>query len=227
MPTVLITGSSRGLGLEFARQYAAAGWRVIATCRKPKDATALAGIKGDVSIHPLDVTDPHSIQTLQESLGDFACDLLISNAGVFGPPPQRFGGLNYQEWEDVLRINTLAPMRIAEAFVGAIERSNKKTMVFITSRMGSIEDNESGNSYAYRTSKAALNAAVKTMAIDLAARKVISIVIHPGWVRTDMGGKGAPLTPQESVTEMRQVIDGLSLTDNGKFYAYDGVILPW
>jgi len=227
MPTVLITGSSRGLGLEFARQYAAAGWRVIATCRKPKDATALAGLKGDVSIHPLDVTDPDSIQALQKDLGDFSCDLLISNAGVFGPPPQRFGGLNYQEWEDVLRINTLAPMRIAEAFVGAIERSNKKTMVFITSRMGSIQDNESGNSYAYRTSKAALNAAVKTMAVDLAARKVISIVIHPGWVRTDMGGKGAPLTPQESVAEMRQVIEGLSLTDNGKFYAYDGIILPW
>lgn len=226
MPTVLITGANRGLGLEFARQYAAEGWRVHAACRAPKRATELAGIKGDVAVHALDVTDSGAITALVDALGDDAIDVLVNNAGVYGRR-QSFGHIDYGGWESVLRTNALAPIAVTEAFVPALQRAERPRVALITSRMGSIADNTSGGFYAYRSSKAALNAAGRSLALDLKAQGIIVLMLHPGWVRTDMGGAGAPLEPRDSIGRLRQIIDGAKMTDSGRFFSHDGSEVPW
>ncbi len=231
MPRVLITGANRGLGLEFARQYADAGWRVDATCRDPDRAEALADIArtagGRVAIHRLDVGDWDAIAALAADLGAVALDLLLNNAGVYGSQRKAFGDIDYESWLETLRINALAPMRMAQAFVEHVARSDERRMVFISSKMGSIAENTSGGSYIYRSSKAALNAVVKSLSIDLAGRGIVAVAFHPGWVRTDMGGPRAPLDPPESVAAMRGVIARLGAEDSGRFLNYDGAPIPW
>ena len=187
MPTVLITGASRGIGREFARQYEAGGWRVIATCRDPSKYD----LEGEV--YRLDVTDPDSVAALHRELKGEAIDLLINNAGIYGPRGLEFGSLDYDSWEEVLRTNVLGPMRVAEAIADQLVASGKKKMVFISSKVGSIADNSSGGSYIYRSSKTALNMAVKSLSLDLSGKGVICLMLHPGWVQTDMGGASAPL----------------------------------
>jgi NAD(P)-dependent dehydrogenase (short-subunit alcohol dehydrogenase family) len=226
MPTVLITGSNRGVGLEFVRQYAAEGWRVHATCRKPEAAAKLKAIKGDVRVHKLDVTDEAGIAGLAKSLGGEAIDLLINNAGVL-PEDEQLGTTDTKAWMETLRINTIAPIHMVEQFIEHVARSERRQIVNITSRMGSIGDNTSGESYAYRTSKAALNMAMKNAAIELAPRGVTVVLFHPGWVKTDMGGPDAAVEPQDSVAGMRAKIAALTKLDNGKFYTYEGLPLPW
>lgn len=221
MPTILITGASRGIGREFARQYEAGGWRVIATCRDPSKYD----LEGEV--YPLDVTDPASIAALHGELNGEGIDLLVNNAGVHGPRGCDFGGIDYDAWEAALRVNLLGPLRVAEAFATMVERSNLKRMVFISTRMGSIEDNTSGGEYIYRSSKAALNMAVKSLAIDLSGRGIICLLFHPGWVKTDMGGPSAPVDAATSVAGMRTVIDRAEAADSGRFFNYDGKRLPW
>jgi len=224
---VLITGAGRGIGLEFARQYAETGWHVHATCREPKIASELLTLHGDVTVHKLDVTHPKQIGHLVRELEGVPIDLLINNAGVIGPRDHSFGNLDYEAWDEVLRINTLAPIRIAEAFIDNILASERKLIVSLTSVYGSIASNSSGGSYAYRTSKAALNAAMRSLAMDLRDQGAIVIVFHPGWVRTDMGGAGAPLSPQDSVAGMRALIDLLKPSQTGRFFGYDGAEIPW
>lgn len=230
MPTVLITGASRGLGLEFVRQYAQAGWRVHACYRDPKkaaDLTRLAGgSDGKVTTHALDVADFGQIDALARSLDGEALDVLLNNAGVYarGAP---FGHLEYAVWERSFRVNSLAPVRMAEAFLEHVARGQRKVIANITSLMGSLTDNASGGSYAYRTSKAALNMATVCMAHDLKARGISTIVLHPGWVKTDMGGPDAPVEAAESVRGLRAVIDGATLEQSGKFFDYEGEPLPW
>lgn len=221
MPTVLITGANRGIGREFARQYAEAGWRVIATCRDPSNCDA-AG-----ECYRLDVSEPASVPALRAELDGQAIDLLINNAGSYGPRGAGFGKLDYGAWEDVLRVNLLGPMRVAEAFGEAVARSNLKKMVFISSKVGSIGDNTSGGAYIYRTSKTALNMAVRSLSIDLSGRGIICLLFHPGWVRTDMGGPSAPVDAATSVAGMRAVIDRASAADSGRFFNYSGEPLPW
>ena len=226
MPTVLITGANRGVGLEFAKQYAAEGWRVHGACRDPGKATALKAIKGDVRVHPLEVTDEAQIDALAISLGNESIDILINNAGIIGPNDS-FGGTDVEGWMQTLRVNALAPVRIAERLAANLERGEGKLIVNITSRMGSIADNSSGGSYAYRTSKAALNMAAKSMAIDLKRKGIKVIVFHPGWAKTDMGGRSATVPVADSVGGMRAKIASLTAADSGQFFSYTGQPIPW
>ena len=226
MRNVLITGANRGIGLELVRQYAAAGWRVLATCRNPRQATALADLAGEISIHALDVCADQSLKNLASELRGVALDLLINNAGMMGER-SALGQINYQSWAEVLAVNTLSPIRVSEYFLEHVARSEGKTIAMITSKMGSISDNKGGGSYIYRSSKAALNAAAKSLSVDLAPRAIACVLIHPGWVQTDMGGPNALISTPESVRGIRNVLERATLKDSGAFFNYDGSHIPW
>lgn len=230
MSSVLITGANRGIGLEFARSFADDGWHVHACCRNPDRGDALkelaVGTVGPVTLHKLDVTDGLRVASLARSLSDEPLDILINNAGIYGPRTG-FGETHYDEWLPVFATNVLGPMRMAERFVEHLAHGERKLIVNISSRMGSIGDNSAGGAYIYRSSKAALNAVVKSLSVDLAPRGIAVVAFHPGWVQTDMGGPGAAITPADSVEGMRAVVDRLGIADTGKFFNYDGSILPW
>jgi NAD(P)-dependent dehydrogenase (short-subunit alcohol dehydrogenase family) len=231
MTTVLISGANRGIGLEFVRQYAADGCDVIAACRKPDEAQALNAIAkssaGKVTVHALDVADTASVAALKAELGDRAIDILIANAGVYGGDRQhRLGNLDYDGWLDVFNTNSLGPMRLAEAFVGNLAAGSDKKLIAITSAMGSTAEN-GGGFFAYRASKAALNNIWTGVSLALKGHAIVCVVLHPGWVKTDMGGPTAHLEPKDSVSGMRKVIAGLKLGDTGSFRRFDGGELPW
>lgn len=227
MPTVLIAGASRGIGLEFVRQYAADGWEVVAGCRRPDEALALRALAdgGRVEVHAVDTAADAGVAGFRAAVGDRPLHAVIANAGVYGGQDQGFGEVDFDAMVRTLAVNTLGPLRIAEAFAPRLGEGGK--LVAVTSRMGSIADNGSGGMIAYRASKAGLNAAWKSVALALRPRGVIAVVMHPGWVSTDMGGAGAPTTPEQSVRGMRKVIAGLGLDDAGAFRAFDGGVLPW
>ncbi|CCQ74044.1 SDR family oxidoreductase [Magnetospira sp. QH-2] len=227
MPTVLITGAGNGIGLEFARQCAADGWRVLATCRQPKKAKALKAIEGDVVIRDMDVLDFDRVHGLAKLWKKESIDLLLLNAGVYGPRPCTLGGLDYKAWEEVLWTNLMAPVKVAEAFLDHVARSEGRQIAALSSKMGSMSDNSSGGSYIYRTSKAALNAAMKSLSVDLLKRDVCVTMLHPGWVRTDMGGPNALIDVDESVSGLRKVLSKPAGELNGRFYNYDGQPIPW
>lgn len=233
MKTILITGANRGLGLEFCRQYTAEGWRVIAACRHPEGATELALLSEEYShlqIEALDVSDFAQIDALSAKLSGESIDVLLNNAGVYGDKPGHgFGHLDYQAWAETLAINTMAPVKMAEAFLPHIERSKTKLIATVSSLMGSMTDNTSGGSLLYRSSKAGLNAVMKSLSIDLLPRSIGVLILHPGWVRTDMGGSNALIDVEESVLGMRQRIDGFTLDQTGNFVRYDegASIVPW
>lgn len=222
MPTILITGAARGLGLEFARQYAAQGWRVIATVRDPLAGKAVSDAGAEVYV--ADVSDPGSIERLKGALSGIALDVVLNNAGVYGEN-QSFGTVDPQGFLRVMTTNVLGPLKMAEAF--ADQLTGPKIIASVSSMMGSIAENTSGNFYAYRASKAALNMVMKTMALDLKDRGVTAIALSPGWVRTDMGGPNAPLDAPTAIAGMRAVLDRVSLADSGKFFHFDGRELPW
>jgi len=225
MPTVLLTGASRGLGLEFTRQYAKAGWRVIATCRDPAKAPELRAVAGSIEIHALDATDFAAVGRLAATLGDVAVDVLIANAGIIGPREMTPDAIDAAAWEMAFRVNTMAPLALAGAFRRHVARSEERKAIAISSRLGSMAANDDGGLYVYRSSKAALNAVWRSFALDNKA--LTAAVLHPGWVRTDMGGASAPVLPADSVAGMRRVIAGLKAADSGGFFAYDGEALPW
>ncbi len=225
-PSVLITGASRGLGLEFARQYAADGWTVHAACRKPRAAAELGRIKGDVAVHKLDVTDGAAVAALAERLPE-PIDVLVNNAGIYGPARQDYGDVDYAGWAETFAVNAMAPLRLAQAFAGHVARSDRRLIANITSQMGSIADNRSGGDYAYRSSKAALNMVMRSLAADLRRKRIVVIVVHPGWVRTDMGGRGAPMSASNSVAAMRRLFGTVGPVDSGSFLSYDGGRLDW
>lgn len=232
MPTVLITGASRGLGLEFARQYSEDGWEVFACARDPGRATSLTSLAaesgGRVSLHALDVTDHSAIDSLAAKLDGRPIDVLINCAGSMGGRGSSFGASDYAEWDYLFRLNTFAPMKMAEAFVACVARSGHKKIVSLSTIMASIARNTLGGFYAYRASKAALNALSVSMALDLGRRHgITACVVHPGWVRTDMGGPRAEIDAHTSVTGMRSVIAGLTRDKAGRFWSYDGSELPW
>jgi NAD(P)-dependent dehydrogenase (short-subunit alcohol dehydrogenase family) len=227
MPTCLITGASRGIGLEMAKQYAAEGWTVFATCRRPNEATALHRLQGDVRVEPLDVADFARIEALGKKLEGQPIDLLINNAGLYGPRVVPFDQVDYGAWAEVMRINCMACLKVSAVFVRHVAWSKHKTIIALTSTMASIAENTSGGAYIYRSSKTALNAVMRSLAIDLRPKEIIVAVFHPGWVRTDTGGSGAHLDPFESVAGLREVIDRLTLRDSGCFFNYDGSELPW
>lgn len=232
MNTVLITGANRGIGLEFARQYAADGWQVVACCRQPQQAEALNRLadqyKDQFSIHRLDVRELTEIDQLSHKLQDLPIDILINNAGVY-PHAQNgeFGRISYDDWMEAFRVNTFAPLKMVEALIEQIACSQLKIVATITSKMGSIADNQRGGSYIYRSSKAAVNMVVKSLAIDLQPRGIIAVLLHPGWVQTDMGGRGALISTKQSVTGMKSILGRVTHSDTGKFIAYDGQHIPW
>ncbi|MBL8666661.1 MAG: SDR family oxidoreductase [Rhodospirillales bacterium] len=227
MPTCLITGASRGIGLEFAKQYAADGWSVVATCRRPGEATALTALEGDVRVEALDVTDFARIEALGRRLASVPVDLLINNAGIFGPRVTRYDSVDYAAWPEVVRVNIMAPLKVSAVFVPNVARSSLRTIVGISSLMGSIGDNTSGGSYIYRSSKAGLHAVMRSLALDLRKKQIVVCLLNPGWVRTDMGGSAAMLDSFESVAGLRDVIGRLTLRESGRFFNYDGGELPW
>jgi NAD(P)-dependent dehydrogenase (short-subunit alcohol dehydrogenase family) len=232
MKTTLISGANRGIGLEFCRQYAADGWRVIACSRHPEKSDALNKLAAQypdlIKIHALDVSDHAQIDSLAQELAEEFIDLLINNAGIYPDSDKSdIGPTNFEEWMQAFQINTMAPLKMAEAFATSIARSEQKTIATISSKMGSIAGNSSGGNYLYRSSKAAVNMVVKSLAIDLKPTGITAVVLNPGWVKTDMGGPNAVISVEQSVSGMRQVISRLTITDSGKFFDHDGRVIPW
>jgi len=229
---ILITGSNRGLGLEWARQYAELGWRVYASCRQPEAAeelNRLAEGRAQLSVHRLDVCSGDELWALKAELGGRPIDLLVNNAGVYFERwgKDRLGGIDYADWQQTMAVNTLGPMRVSEALMENVAASDRRLLVSITSHMGSITDIGSANDYAYRSSKAALNAAMVGLSHEVKSLGVGVLLLHPGWVRTRMGGESAPVSPQQSVEGMRRLIDAFQLSRSGQFVRYDGRPMPW
>ncbi|NBC31635.1 MAG: SDR family NAD(P)-dependent oxidoreductase [Alphaproteobacteria bacterium] len=227
MPTILITGAGRGIGFEFARQYSEAGWTVIATVRSPDSIPMVESLGGGVQVALLNVADPASVAILCERMRGTALDMLINNAGLYGPRSPQIGAVPYAAWQEVLDTNVMGAMRVTEAFLPHLRAGERKTIVAMTSKMGSMADNTSGGQYIYRSSKAALNAVFRSLALDLAPEGFLVSILHPGWVRTDMGGPRALIDVHESVTGLRRVIEGLTPDESGRWFDYAGREIPW
>ena len=230
MSSILVTGSNRGIGLEWCRQHAEAGWRVFATCRRPEtadDLHALARTHPRLSVHRLDVTEADSIRTLRAELHGEPIDVLVNNAGVYLEKFMPIDRLDFGAWRQTVEVNTFGPLRVTEALTDQVAASRRKLVVSLSSHMGAIADiGVAGDTY-YRSSKAALNAAVKGLSFALGERGIGVLLLHPGWVRTRMGGEGALLTPAESVAAMRAGVDAFSMEMSGHFYRYDGSEISW
>ncbi|MCC5950890.1 MAG: SDR family NAD(P)-dependent oxidoreductase [Acidimicrobiia bacterium] len=225
-PTALITGANRGLGLGFTEWYADHGWRVIATCRDPAAATDLQQVEGDVVIHRLDVTDEQQRVELGESLGDTPIDLLLSNAAVRGGRRTLFGRCEMDEWAQVLSTNVLGAMAVPMDLIDNVAASQQRRIVFLSSRSSQTGRVRPGRSYAYGTSKAALNLAARQLAADVRDLGIGVGVINPGHVRTSIGGAGAAMSVQESVRAVAAVVEGVSVDTGGRFLHFDGSELP-
>ncbi|MEN3973519.1 SDR family oxidoreductase [Emcibacter sp. SYSU 3D8] len=238
MPSILVTGANRGLGLEFVRQYAADGWRVYACCRDPGMAadlrTLAGGSNGRISVHALSIGDPDSIRALAADLADDPIDVLVNNAGTYGligfaeggMQAQALGSMDYDSWQHTFAINTMAPLRMIEAFIGNVARSDQKKVFTVSSSMASIGD-PAGGHLAYGSTKAAANFLMSTLALELRGQGITVMSLHPGWVETGMGGESAPLKPAESIAGLRQVIATASLATTGRFIGWDGNPVPW
>ena len=222
--TFLVTGANRGIGLELARQLAARGERVIATARDPEKARELRQL--DTRVEALDVADEASVRAFAGRLEGQPVDVLVNNAGV-GVGRGELGALDMDELRRCFEVNTLGALRVTQALLENVRAGERKVVANVTSKMGSIADNTSGGSYAYRASKCALNMVTKSLSVDLARDGVTCVVLHPGWVKTDMGGSSAPLSVEESARGLLEVIDGLTPEKTGEFFDYSGETIPW
>jgi len=241
MPSVFITGSNRGLGLELARQSLDDGWRVIATCRDPDTATDLKSLDGDISIHRLDVADFGQIESVAKDIGDEPLDILFLNAGLnvpaneLGERDAKLGTVNYEDWHHMFWVNSIAPLKIVECLLPNVERGERKLIVGVSSRLGSISQTthqdrafkHRGPVYPYRTTKAALNAVMHVLALELMPKGITVVPLNPGWVRTDMGGPTAVMEADESIRDVRRLMAKFSAEDSGTFFEHDGSIIPW
>jgi len=227
--TVVITGANRGIGLEFVKHYAQNSKRVIACCRSPENAANLQNLKASnntIEIHTLDVCKPQHISALQTALNGQVIDLLINNAGIYGPKGVE-ETLDKTLWSKVFEVNVMAPIQIARTLSKNLKLSPNPVVANISSKMGSLGDNNSGGATIYRSSKAALNAATKSFALDYFAYGIITVMLHPGWVQTDMGGKNALIDSRTSIKGMSRVLENHSMLQNAGFYNYDGTNIPW
>jgi NAD(P)-dependent dehydrogenase (short-subunit alcohol dehydrogenase family) len=222
MPKILITGANRGIGLEFARQYSADGWEVIATARDPDSAGELNQL--NVRVEQLELRDLDSVTSFGDRI-DGPLDLLIANAGTM-KPEEASSAEDGRAWAEMLIVNSIAPYLLARSCLDRVAETKGK-LIAITSGMGSISDNGSGGYVPYRTSKAALNMAWRSLAIDTRSLGVVAAVLNPGWVKTRMGGPSAPTSPQDSVASMRRTIETLGPEQSGGFFDHDGRPYPW
>ncbi|MDZ4347994.1 MAG: SDR family oxidoreductase [Xanthomonadaceae bacterium] len=222
--TVLITGANRGIGLEYARQFAAKGYRVIGTARNPAEAGELAEVADRVEA--LDVADGDSVAALARRLDGLPIDILINNAGIFDRSDTTIDAVDFARLEQTFAVNTFGPLRVAQALMPNLRAGGLKRIVSMSSQLGSIE-RSTGQWYAYRSSKAALNQINRTLAAELGEAGFVCVVLHPGWVRTDMGGENATNSPEHSVRALIALIEGFSAEDNGQFYDFQGASIPW
>lgn len=229
MTTVLITGANRGIGLEHARRFAADGATVLAACRAPgAELLELAKANPDrVQTLAYDASDVNAGKALKAAVGERPVDILFLNAGVYGGDQQRLGAVDPHGFLDTLKINTLAPLLAVDALADNVAASQRRLIALQSSRMGSIEDNGSGGYHAYRASKAALNMLAKGLSVDLAPRGVTVVALHPGWVRTRMGGPSAPVSVEDCVDGQQKLLAGLTTSQSGHFFDYTGKTIPW
>lgn len=231
MKTILITGTNRGIGLKLTKIFAENNWNVIACCRKPEKADELNDIAkkhNNIEIHKLDVSDFNNIEALGKSLKERSIDILLNNAGVYGSDKgQFFGNIDYTSFKDTFKINTLAPLKICEVLINQIKSSDKKVVAIVTSMMGSITLNTDGKQFIYRVTKCAANMVVKCLSNELKNDSISVVAIHPGWVKTDMGGKDAPVTPEDSAKGIFNVLTKIDKSSTGKFIDFQGNELPW
>jgi NAD(P)-dependent dehydrogenase (short-subunit alcohol dehydrogenase family) len=229
--TILITGANRGIGLALARVFVGQGWEVIACCRRPAEAQDLQAVEavsgGGLTIRQLDVTKDEEIGSLAASLAGKGVDILFNNAGILGPEEQDFGKLDEEEWLAVFRVNTIAPYKLALALLDNVVLSHRRVIATIGSAMGSIGENSSGGYYIYRTAKAAVHMIMKNLSIDLAPRGVTAVALHPGWVRTRLGGPQAPVSPEESAAGLFALLTTLTPAKNGTLLDYQGREMAW
>lgn len=226
----LVTGANRGIGIELVRQLLGRGHEIDATARDPGAASELRGLAagsgGRLRVHACDIASDSSAEALGRALAGAAIDVVLNNAGVMG----QLESLEQMDLAEVLRtidVNALGPLRVVRAVLPCVRRGARKCLVHITSGMGSIGDNTSGGAYGYRMSKAALNMASKSMSVDLAREGIVSVVVNPGWVKTDMGGPRAPLPVEDSAAHILDLIDRLRPEDSGSFFNHTGAKYPW
>ncbi|TMN87572.1 short-chain dehydrogenase [Pseudoalteromonas phenolica] len=230
MKTVFITGANRGIGLALSKVFLKDNWQVIATCRDIKCADELNQLKADyklLHVYELDITDYQQMAVLSSTLYDLKIDVLLNNAGLYGPKGYGFGNCDVDAWRDVFEANVIAPTKLAEAFVSQVLNSELKIIAALSSRVGSHTENTKGGGYIYRSSKAALNSVVKSLSNDLLPQGIKTVALHPGWVQTEMGGPNALISAQESAIGLKQVIESLSEEQSGGFYSYKGEQIPW
>lgn len=229
MANVLITGAGRGIGLELTRQYAEAGDRVCASVRNPEKATILNTLAsnsgGHISVHAMDVGNADAVRAAARDLGDVPIDILINNAGILGGEHQGLEDMNFDDWAEAFNVMTMGPFRVVQAFLKNLEKSRQAKVLTVTSQLAASTW-PYGGMYAYSSAKAAVNKVVQILAIDLKDKHIISSMIHPGWVKTDLGGPEADITPQESATGIRKVIASLTPADSGKFFKWNGDLHP-
>lgn len=224
MSTILVTGANRGIGLEFVRQLKAKGHRVIGTARRPSDAPELGKLADKVI--GLDVTELASIEALPGPLGGEGIDWLINNAGI-SSQTKSIATMDAADLRRVLEVNAVGPIMVTKALLPLLRKGAGKKVVNISSQLGSIANNTGGSTYGYRASKSALNQLTVCLSNELKPEGFVCVAMHPGWVRTDMGGPNATLSPEQSVSSLVKVIEGLSAGDSGRFLNYDGQALPW
>jgi len=223
--TVLITGANRGIGLALAQQFEQAGYDVIGTARKPNKAKKLKAL--GVRLEQLDVADPNSVSALAKRLEGVVIDILINNAGIGGHSTDTFAELDIEKLDKVYNINSLGPLRVTQALLPNLGASNHKRVANVSSRMGSIELNTWGCCFGYRGSKAALNSFNKSLSMELGEEGFVFVVLHPGYVKTDMTKGRGNITASESAGGLFKVISQLKAEDNGKFYDFKGKAMPW
>lgn len=233
MPSVLITGASRGIGLGLTKAFLAKGWDVTATCRDPDNAPELRALSGKIHFHPLDVTIHKEIDALAKEIEGQPIDVLINNAGVLGSDSfekggvgQTLGDMDYEGLRHTLEVNTIAPLKVTEALLPNLELGDQKKLITITSRMGSLD--EMGDGFvAYRTSKTAVNAIMRNLSVGLKEKGITVAVLHPGWVKTDMGSDEAPVEIADSVEGLVREIEKLHLEETGCCKDHTGETIPW
>ncbi|MGB8323162.1 MAG: SDR family oxidoreductase [Candidatus Acidiferrum sp.] len=235
MATVLVTGSNRGLGLEFVRQYAADDWEVLGAAREPQKAKELKGLAEaykNISLHAVDIANEESVQDLADHLDGKPIDVLIHNAGTYPREGQTVGQIDYDGWREAFEVNLFGTFRVTEALLENVLASERKQIAAISTGMSSLRAVQSaglagGTAYQYRTSKTALNMGMSVLAKELGPRGASVVLFDPGWVKTDMGGPNAQLTPEQSISGMRKILVGDPKEIHGKFLGWDGAVRLW